>query len=204
MEGVSGVVLAGGKSSRMGRNKAVLEVGGKRLVDRAAEAVGRVFSEVIIVANEPGLFDGLGLRVVPDLAQGKGPLMGIYTGLEAISSPWGFFVACDMPFLNLRLVEHMASHLPENDVVMPRIGDGLHPLHAYYAKTCTPTIRGMLEEGIFKIDRMLPLLRTRFVEEEEIRGVDPNLDSVRNINTPEELEEAERFARAAREREGGG
>ena len=134
---ISGVVLAGGKSTRMGRNKAILEIGGKRLIDRLVEGLQGIFPEVIIVANTLDLYDYLGVRVVPDLIRDKGALGGIYTAAAIASNPWVFVMACDMPFFNPGLIRYLATLTDDWDAVVPYT-DEWEPLYALYAKTCLP------------------------------------------------------------------
>ena len=108
-EGITGVVLAGGKSSRYGKNKALVELDGVRLIERVIGVMGSVFKHVIIITNTPHEYAYLQLPMFEDLIKGLGPIGGIYTGLEAISDDAGFFVACDMPFLNAPLVRHIVE-----------------------------------------------------------------------------------------------
>lgn len=187
---IAGVILAGGKSTRMGRNKAVLEIGGKRLIDRLVEGLGALFPEVLIVANVRGLYEDLGIPVVPDLIADRGSLGGIYTATATVSRPWAFVVACDMPFFNPPLIRYLASLTPGYDVVMPRLDDW-EPLHALYAKTCLPPMERALHSGDLKIVRFLPEVRVRGVPRDELATYDPKGMSFFNMNTPEEFAQAE-------------
>lgn len=191
---ISGVILAGGKSTRMGRDKAVLEIGGKRLIDRLVEGLQGIFPEVIIVANTPGLYDYLGVRVVPDLIPGKGSLGGIYTATALANHPWAYVMACDMPFFNPRLIRYLASLTTDWDAVVPYTDDW-EPLYALYAKTCLPEMEGLIHSGNLKISRFFPSVRVRRVDGEEIRHYDPQGLSLFNANTPEEFARAEEWWR---------
>lgn len=208
-EPVSGVILAGGESRRMGQDKAFLEVGGRRLIDRVIDAIERVTDDVIIVTTTPGDYAGCGTRLAEDLYPGTGALGGIYTGLHAAEHPCSFVVACDMPFLNVELLKYMSSQIQHHDVVMPYVGDeepatntratakarDLHPLHAVYSKRCLEPIARALERGDLRTIAFLPDVDVRFVGRREIEQFDPQHRSFFNANTPEELHRAQDLSR---------
>jgi molybdopterin-guanine dinucleotide biosynthesis protein A len=191
---ISGVILAGGKSTRMGRNKAVLEIGGKRLIDRLVDGLQQIFPEVIIVANVPDLYDGSGARVVLDLIPDKGSLGGIYTATVTACHPWAFVMACDMPFFNPGLIRYLASLTDQWDAVVPYTNDW-EPLHALYAKTCLPHMEHLIHSGDLKIARFFPHIQVRRVDREELKPYDPRGLSLFNMNTPEEFAWAEEWWR---------
>lgn len=197
-EAVTGVVLAGGRSSRMGANKALLEVGGVRLIDGAVATLRAIFPEVLLIANDPEPYVSLGLPIFPDLLPGKGPLGGLYTAVSAARHPWAFCLACDMPFANPTLIRYLASLAEGFDVVVPRTPEGVQPLHALYGKTCLPAMRRHLDEDRLKIDQVYDGLRVRYVEEDEMRPHDPELLSLWNLNTREDLAQARARARPRR------
>lgn len=184
---MTGVVLAGGKSTRMGANKAALRLGGRPLIDGVVEVLRSLFPEVLIIANAPGLYDYLGLPVYPDRIPDRGSLGGLYTGLTYASHPAAFFAACDMPFLNAGLIASLRDAAPGYDAVVPRTPEGLQPLHAVYGKACLPVMEALIAAGRLKIDRLFPRVRTRIIEEAELRRRDPGLDSFLNCNTPAEF-----------------
>jgi len=188
LKGVTGVVLAGGKSTRYGTNKAFAEIQGIRLVERTIRVMGSVFERLLIVTNTPDEFAYLDLPMVEDLIKGFGPLGGIYTGLEAIDDEAGFFVACDMPFLRENFLRHMVSLRGDHDAVVPRVRWMVEPLHALYAKKCLPAIRESIHSREYQILKFFQKIKVRYVEEEEIRRIDPDLKSFFNINRPEDLE----------------
>ena len=191
---ISGVILAGGKSTRMGRDKAVLEIGGKRLIDRLVEGLQQIFPEVIIVANTPGLYENLGVRVVPDLIPDKGSLGGIYTAATIASHPWAFVMACDMPFFNPALIQYLGSLIDDWDAVAPYTDDW-EPLYALYAKTCLPYMERQVHSDNLKIARFFSHVRVRRVGIEELEPYDPQGLSLFNMNTPEEFARAEEWWR---------
>jgi molybdenum cofactor guanylyltransferase len=191
VQGVTGVILAGGKSSRFGSNKAFAEVNGRQLIDRVIAVMGSIFEDMIIIANEPDAYSSLGLPMYEDLIKGLGPIGGIYTGLEMMSSRFGFFVACDMPFLNEGLIRYMADvNNDEAIAVVPKIDWKMEPLHSLYSKNCLPAIKGLIDSGNCMINKFFQAIPVRFIYEEEIRKYDPLLRSFFNINKKDELTEA--------------
>lgn len=198
MPPVSGAILAGGRSTRMGTNKALLEVGGVRLIDGALVTLRAIFPEVLLVANDPEPYAALGLPIVADLIPGKGPLGGLYTAVTAAINPWAFCLACDMPFANARLIQHLVALAEGYDVVVPRTAEGVQPLHAVYGKTCLAAMRRQIEADRLKIDRLYESLRVRYVDEAEMRPLDPDLLSFWNLNTREEWAVAQAQAAARR------
>lgn len=191
---MSGVILAGGTSTRMGRDKALLELGGRRLIDRLAEGLQQIFREVIIVANTPGLYDDLGVRVAPDLIPNKGALGGIYTAAAIASHPWAFVMACDMPFFNPGLIRYLATLTEDWDAVVPYTDDW-EPLYALYAKTCLPMMERQIHSHNLKVSLFFPSIRVRRVGREELEPHDPQGLSLFNVNTPQEFAQAEQWWR---------
>jgi molybdopterin-guanine dinucleotide biosynthesis protein A len=185
--GVTGIILAGGKSSRYGSNKALVELNGTRLIERAVGVMRAVFQEVILVTNTPSDYAFLELPMVPDLIKGLGPIGGVYTGLETISGKAGFIIACDMPFLHEGLIRHMAEVRQNFDAVVPRIGWMIEPLHALYTKNCLPVIKASIEAHEYQIAKCLQKLRVKYLEKEELLAFDPELMSFFNINEPKDL-----------------
>ncbi len=181
----------------MGTNKALLEVGGVRLIDGAVAVLRAVFPEVLVIANDPEPYAGLGLPILPDLAPGKGALGGIYTAVAAAGHPHAFCLACDMPFANPALIRFLAGLAEGHDVVVPRTAEGVQPLHALYSKGCLQAMRGQIEADRLKIDRLFELVDVRYVDEDEMRPHDPELLSFWNLNTREEWARA-RARRAQR------
>jgi molybdopterin-guanine dinucleotide biosynthesis protein A len=182
----TGILLAGGKSSRMNKNKAFLELGGKPLVERSLTVLKAVFTEVLISSNKPELYAGYEVLVIPDETLGRGPLEGLYQGLKAATYDEVFFVACDMPFLRAELIRFMSAWIPEYDVVVPQLQSGLHPLHAFYHRRCLPSIKNNLEADRLKIIDFYPSCSVRYVEETELRNFHNLSEVFCNVNTPED------------------
>jgi molybdopterin-guanine dinucleotide biosynthesis protein A len=192
---VTGAVLAGGLSTRMGTNKALLEVGGVRLIDGALATLRAIFPEVLVIANDAAPYAGLDLPILPDLLPGKGSLGGLYTAVSAAGHPHTFCLACDMPFANPALIRYLAGLAQGHDVVVPRTAEGVQPLHAVYGKGCLQAMRRQIEADRLKIDRLYPAVRVRYVDEDEMRPYDPELLSFWNLNTREDLALARRTRR---------
>ena len=192
---ISCIVLAGGEGKRLGTDKAFLQIGGQALIEGVVEKMARVGDEVIIVTNSPQKYRYLEVWLVGDVYPGQGVLGGIYSGLKAAHSHHSLVVACDMPFLDLRLLRYMILLSPGQDVVIPRVGGLTEPLHAIYSKQCLQPIERLLAAGGFKIIDFFPEVRVRYVEEQEINLFDPQYLSFFNINTPADLEKARSLAR---------
>jgi molybdopterin-guanine dinucleotide biosynthesis protein A len=194
---VAGVVLAGGKNRRMNAPKAFIEVGGERIIDRELRALGLVFEELVIAGGEPGDYPGLGARAVPDdraFSHVKSPLTGIYTGLKAAKSPCSFVVGCDMPFINPDLAAWIAGRLEGHDAVVPVSGGYAEPLFGAYSKTAAGVIEAALLEGVRRVSEVFGRMDVLYVPEEELRRFDPELLSLFNVNTPEDLARARDIA----------
>jgi molybdopterin-guanine dinucleotide biosynthesis protein A len=190
---VGAAILAGGGSTRMGENKALLVFGGVRIIEGILRAIRPLFPEVVIVANDPAPYTDLGVPICPDRIPKKGSLGGIYTAVFGSVLPRTFCIACDMPFPNPAVIAYLRDAAPEYDVVVPRTADGYQPLHAVYGKACLPHMEAMIRADRLKIDRMFPLVRVKTVGEEELRRMDPSLRCFVNVNTREELEAAARM-----------
>ncbi len=186
---LTAVVLAGGQSRRLGRDKALLEFGGQTLLARTVETLAPLCREVIVVTNSPQAHAHPAARLVGDLLPGMGSLGGIYSGVTAAQTHYSLVVGCDMPFLNPDVVSYLASQTPGFDVIMPRRGEMLEPLHSIYSKPCLPFIKALLDKRHLRIYDFLPNVRVRYVEESELTPWDPDHRSFRNINTPQDLAE---------------
>lgn len=191
---ISCIVLAGGKGSRLGRNKAEVVIGKKSLFQWVLYRISFLKSEVIVVASNeefsPWLTGYPDYKVVTDIYPDRGPLVGIFTGLTVAESPYSLVVGCDMPFLNQALLSHMIQVAPGFDVVVPRVGDLVEPLHAVYSKSCLPLMESMIKQDNLSVHRLLGLVKVRYVDSDEIERFDPEHLSFFNINSQAELEMA--------------
>jgi len=192
---VSGIVLAGGQSSRLGADKSFINVNGQSLIEHIVAKLTRLSDDVIIVTNSPDEYDHLEARLVGDIYPGKGALGGIYSGLRAAANANSLVVACDMPFLDLNLLRYMIILAREHDVVIPRIRGLTEPLHAIYSKNCLEPIDRLLARGGLKIIDFFSEVRVRYVEEGEVDIFDPQHLSFFNVNTPNDLEEMKKLVR---------
>ncbi len=195
---LTGVVLAGGKSRRLGRNKLVEPFEGAPLIARVIERLRPVCSEIVVVGAEPGAAADLPIpdeaRTAFDLYPDKGSLGGIYSGLAKATNGWSLVVAGDMPFLNTGLIEYMAGLTDGCDAVVPRVEGRPEPTHALYAKECLTPIHDRLERDELKIARFFDDVRVRFIEESDVRRFDPDLLSFFNVNTQDDLDRAAALA----------
>lgn len=189
---VTGVLLAGGKSRRMGEDKRYLHVGERTLFERGLEVLRTVFSDVLVVIAADSEPLDIPVRVLRDVIPHCGSLGGLFTGLREAKTPYAFVVACDMPFLSIRTIEAFVDRRHQVDVVMARNGRSLQPLHAVYGKRCLPVVEGMIRAGDLKIQHLVdnPLVHVRLVEEEECQRIDPTGKSFMNVNTPGDLDAA--------------
>lgn len=193
---ITGVIQAGGKSVRMGgQPKALMELGGRRIIDRVVDVMARITGDLVIVTNTPEPYASIGLPMVPDAFPGGGALGGIYSGLRAARGAAAFTVACDMPFLTVDVARLVIDRAGEADVVIPRTGGQLETLHASYAKACLGPIERRLRAGQLRITSFFGDVRVLEIPEVEVaRRRAPELVFM-NVNTPEELERARAQAR---------
>ncbi len=199
-EPISGIVLAGGKSRRMGQDKTQIRLeSGLSLLEQAAARMTEVVDEVIIV-TAGSLGNVPNVRWASDVYQGAGPLGGIYAGLLACTWSHALVVACDMPFLNVDLLRYMAGVPRDYDVLLPCLARGVEPLHAIYSKACLEPARDLLEAGEYCILDLYERVRVRYVSPEEIALYDPDGRSFFNINTPDQLRQARNMSRRILER----
>ncbi len=189
----TGVILSGGLSTRFdGHNKALVRIGARRILDRLYDVFSDLFDEIILVTNDPLQFLEWDLTLVTDLFAVRSSLTGIHAGLYYMQHPFGFFSACDTPFLKKGLVEMLIEQMEKNtDIVMPRTAAGFEPLCAVYSKRCLTAAEQHLNEKKFKIQRAFRSCRTKIIPEEILRTRDADLLSFFNINTPQDLARAE-------------
>jgi len=190
-QSITGVILAGGKSSRMGQNKALMSLGGKRLVDRVVEVMGSVFDDLLMVTNTPEMYADLGIPMVRDVWPEKGSLGGVYSAIYHVATPYCLVVACDMPFLQTAVLRYLITQINDYDVVVPDVLGELQTLHAIYSKACLQPIERCLEANRLRIVGFFPDVRVRTVTGSELESYDPELLAFQNLNTPEEFQAAE-------------
>jgi molybdopterin-guanine dinucleotide biosynthesis protein A len=188
----TGVILAGGKNSRFsGKNKALVHVGGKRILDRIYEVFTILFDKIILVTNDPVQYMEWDFDIVTDIFPIRSSLTGIHTGLFYITTPYAFFAACDIPFIKKELIEILLDSVePSIDIVIPETSKGLEPLCSVYSKRCLKPVEEQLEKQSLKIERMFQQVRVKKISEDILRTIDQDLLSFSNINTPDDLTRA--------------
>jgi molybdopterin-guanine dinucleotide biosynthesis protein A len=193
------IVLAGGKGLRLGRDKALETVDGQSLLQRVVTQLDSFSSEIIIVTAKgkslPQFLRNPSFRVVADAYPGRGALVGLATGLAASKARYNLAVACDMPFLNQALLRYMLGLKSGFDLVVPRVGEYVEPLHSVYARSCLAPMERLLEQGDMKVDALLGLVKVRYVEADEVERFDPRHLSFFNVNTDADLERAQQLAK---------
>ncbi len=191
------MVLAGGQSQRMGRNKAALPFDGTPLVLRVARRLAQICHPVYVVARTPETYRDFELPVIVDTLPGHGPLGGLHAGLTAISTAYAVAVACDLPFLHVELLSHLIERAEGLDAVVPIVAGRPQPVHAVYHRRVAQAAEAILQGGGGPLWQLLsdPHLAVLYVEEDELRRWDPLLLSFFNINTPEQYTYALELAR---------
>jgi FdhD protein len=186
IRGITGVILAGGESRRMGSDKSLLPIQGARFIDHVYRRLSELFEEVIIVTNSPTLYDGIPCRKVPDIYHAQGSLAGIHSGICHARHERVFVVACDMPFVDPDVVRHICARADGADVVIPVGEQGCEPLHALYGKSCLPPMENALDAGQKRIVAFFPHVKVTEIGARELSALDPGELSFCNINTPQE------------------
>lgn len=190
MELVSGVVLAGGKSRRMGFNKAFLKFGPQHLIERIVATLKEVFTENILVADSPELYWNLGLPVVTDIFPGCGPLSGIHAGLVYTNTPYIFVVACDMPFVTAQFILFLLGQAAGYEVIVPQINEQTEPLCAVYHKGCLPVVEKGLKAGQYKVTDFFQAVKVKYIAQEKFSYMDEEHIIFTNLNTRNDLKRA--------------
>ena len=195
MEPLDGIVLAGGKSRRLGADKALLSFDGVPLLQTVVQRVAEVCPRVIVAVDHPGRYRRLALSAtfVADASPGLGPLAGLQAGLRACGTPHALVVACDLPFLNVELLRHMAALPRAYQALVPRSGGRDHPLHAVYARSCLAEVDALLATGGGSMRQLLDRLDVQRLDEGDLQRFDPDGLSLLNLNEKPDLERARSF-----------
>ena len=190
----AGIILAGGRSQRMGTNKALLPLPGQpseTFLSHLTSTLAPLCTEVLIVARDPAQFAHVArppARIIFDEKPGGGPLMGLYSGLNAVQSPASLVVAVDMPFAQPTLLTFLLSHYQENTLLVPVVEGVPQVLLAIYPRSTLPLIETLLKQGKRAPRALLEVAPVRYIEEAQLREVDPQLRSFVGINTPDDLQ----------------
>ncbi|MBU9721036.1 MULTISPECIES: molybdenum cofactor guanylyltransferase [Bacillaceae] len=192
---VTGIILAGGKSSRMGENKALLQIKGTSVIENIAQEIDKVVDEVIIVANHPKEYDFLNLKIVEDIYKGKGPLGGLQSGLWTSNTEWNLILACDLPFVSTKTAMYLIRRLynfyqKPNLAVIPKINGRIHPLFGLYHKDVLQKVKLNIKEGNLRMLDLLEQIKADYVTEQDFKnGGFSDLEIERsfyNMNYPED------------------
>jgi len=188
----SAVILTGGLNTRMqGRNKAFIQLGGRRFLTRVLDTVSAYLDECLIVTRQTGLYREWPVKIVADRLAVRSPLTGIHAGLMSMRSEFALVTSCDTPFLRKAVVNRLLTALePDTDVIVPASGTFFQPLCALYSRRCVPVIEEILGQGQVKVDRLYARVRVKRVAYRHFEAVDPELHSFFNVNTPGDLETA--------------
>ena len=196
---VTGVILAGGQSRRMGQNKALMLLGDDPLIVHVVRQMKLVTTELLLITNEPDLYAALEMPMYADIQPDMGALGGLHTGLTYATNSTVLCVGCDMPLLQPNLLSHLTTLLRNYDAVVPCVEAAdrstivFQTLSAVYSKRCLPVIDGMLSSGELRVHALYDRIDARIVQPHEWRALDPQGLSFFNINTPEDFEKANRY-----------
>ncbi len=198
---ITGIILAGGKSRRMGVDKRFLDIAGQTLLDHAVSVCEELFEDIVVVTGAPEVLNISKHRVVHDIIPNCAALGGIYTGLSHASFNYGFVMACDMPWVQLNIIACLIEALRRSpadnyDVVIPKLDTGLQPTHAVYGKQCIPHMKAMIDGQDLKVQNLCSRddVSVRYVSAQELPGFGVPIRAFENINTPDDLEKARRDA----------
>lgn len=191
----TGIILAGGASTRMPGDKAFMEVAGRRVIDIQLEVLDGIFDELLIIGNRERMerlsaFAREGVRVLEEPVRGRGPLGGIVSGLELSASEENFVLACDMPFIRREAVRYIMEQLSGYQVAVPDTAKGLEPLHAAYRRDCLSPALRQIEEGNLKVTDFYDKVTVNRIPWEEFLRFDPAGRLTLNINSPADLRAA--------------
>ena len=186
------IILAGGKSSRMGTNKALLQLNGKTVIEGIVEKLENIVDDIIIVTNTFEDYAFLHLPMVEDKRKNMGPLAGIEAGLAATKTERNLIVACDMPFISVELGQYLLSYLGEYQAAVPEISGQLHPLFAAYRKDVNEAVTQSLQENQLRIRHFLHHIHVKIVKKEQLQSLELENEELHffNMNNPDEYRKA--------------
>jgi len=191
----TGAILAGGKSTRMKFHKAFAEIKGRLVIEIIIDKFSRYFEETIIISNEPHLFHQYGLPVYSDIYPYLGPVAGIHTALERAVFDPVYVLGCDMPFINMKMVDHMVGLIGDHDCVLTRMNSMLQPTAAAYSKQCLPIFQRYLENERLKLTRIVEEeMDSLIIDEQDLKLFGPLHEQLFNVNDPQALEHARSMA----------
>jgi molybdopterin-guanine dinucleotide biosynthesis protein A len=181
------IILAGGKSSRMGFDKQFLKLRDKYIIEVITDKLQKVFEEIIIVTSRPEEYAKYGFKLAEDEVRDFGPLAGIHVGLKSSSSIYNYIIACDMPFINLKYLEYMMEIIKQHEIevegVITRLGEWIEPFNAFYSKSLIPKIEENISKGNRQINTLFRSSNIHYISEAKAREFSPNWEMFTNVNT---------------------
>ncbi len=191
---LTAAIQAGGRSSRMGRDKALVELDGKALIEHVLDRVEGLADDVLITTNNPQALEYLGVRLVGDRVPGAGALHGLQTALLAAEGEDVLLLACDTPFVSRELLKHLLANRQRGDVIIPKRGQRFEPLQALYdRRACMPAVDHALRSGEKRMISFFDTVRVFSVDDDDLTHLDPDGLSFFNVNTEAELMQAEQI-----------
>lgn len=183
------VILCGGKSSRMGFDKSKIKIDGRLLIEILGEKLEKIFDEIILVAEKEDKFENLNYKVVEDMEKNYGPAGGIYTGLKNASSKYVFFLACDMPKINIDYIKYLMNIVEDDecDGLICKKDDWIEPLHAFYSKGLIRNFQKGIEENSLVLYDIIKNSKIKYIPEEITKKYSPDLDIFINLNYVKDL-----------------
>lgn len=194
---VTAVILAGGRSRRMGTDKSFVLLDGKPLIQHVIERVSALNVRLILITNSPDKYAQFSIPSYRDIIPDRGALGGLYTALHHCPTPYAVCVACDMPFINPALLQYLVDLRDGYEVVAPRIAGQIEGLHAVYHRSCLDVIRQQIDRNQLRLSDLYAHLNARYLDDAEVRSLDPELRSFVNLNTPDHLNQAQRPSNAS-------
>jgi molybdopterin-guanine dinucleotide biosynthesis protein A len=185
------VILTGGESKRMGADKASIMLAGQSLLEHVLAQIEPLFSDMLISVREQR--PDMAYPQIVDGAEERGPMVGIKAALEAVKTDWLFVIACDMPLVSTGLIQHLAGLRSQHDAVVPFAFDRPQPLFGFYHTTCLPLMKDRMKQGQRSMIRLLDDLDVCLLSEQQVKKIDPELKSLRSLDTMEDVKEVERF-----------
>lgn len=182
--GLTGIILAGGKSSRMGQDKAFLDFQGKKLIEYSIDLLKPLCSQLLISVNQPG-YEQFGIELIVDQYKNCGPIGGFHAALNASGDDWNLVVSCDTPFLNPELFEMLLEKREDWQAVIPFHENGMEPLAALYHRDMAEYFEQSIQKGDYKLHRILKQANVKLVDVSDLLNKYPNLFS--NLNSPGDL-----------------
>lgn len=186
------IILAGGKSTRMGFDKQLIKIGDISITDYIIGMLKSTFENIIVVTNKPDLYKSKDIITVEDIYKGYGPLGGIHAGLLESKSLYNYFIACDMPYINIHYIEYMMKRIEESNyskcAVITRFGEWIEPFNAFYSKNLISYIEENIKENKKKISQLLDRTNVLYINEDIARSYSPDWSMFTNLNTEKDLE----------------